>query len=299
MAFLVSIIIPTFNRADLIIETLNSIKEQTYKHWECLVVDDGSTDDSLTLLTEYQNLDERFKIFKRPYNALKGANTCRNIGLENALGDYIVFFDSDDLMTPNHLELKIKAIEDNACDYVITKTTFFNHPKQNSILEKQYQYATKDINAYNYISHKINWQTPDLCIESNLAKSISFNEKLQSGQEYNYFSKLTLLSTNASFIKEIVTLRRYHDHSIRGDLRSNKIMTLQSYLNTYWQTYLDTQQIATKAIKQFLVYRCFRLLYKLPKSERLFTNQIQKAILKEFKVKGIYYLLKLQLERPQ
>lgn len=294
---LVSIIIPTYNREQLITETLDSVLAQNYTQWECLVIDDGSTDNTEVVLKGYIDNDTRFKYYKRPDLKPKGANACRNIGLEQAIGDYIIFFDSDDLMTLNHIEIKLEALQKNDYDFVIAQTRFFNSTKQNTILEKQYQYETKDINAFNYISHKINWLTYDLCISAKLSKTIRFNENLQSGQEYNYFSKLILLSTNAVFIKEIVTLRRYHENSIRGDLRSDKIMSLQGYLTTYWETYLDIMNIASKAIKRFLVYRCYRLLGKLPINEKLFENNINKAVLKEFGMKGFYYLLRLYLKR--
>ena len=82
---LVSIIIPTFNRAHLIGETLDSILAQTYTHWECLITDDGSTDNSIEIIQEYVTKDTRFKLFTRPANRPKGANACRNIGLEKAV----------------------------------------------------------------------------------------------------------------------------------------------------------------------------------------------------------------------
>src|SRR5690606_29562710 len=128
----------------------------------------------------------------------KGANACRNIGLENAKGDYIVFFDSDDLMTPNHLEVKKNAIVSSDYDFVITRTKYFN--ADNAMVDSYYNFDTFEISAYNYITKKINWLTLDVCIKSNIAKSISFNESLQSSQEYNYYSKLVLISAKAIFI---------------------------------------------------------------------------------------------------
>lgn len=294
---LVSIIIPTYNRAHLLQETLDSILGQNYNDWECLVIDDRSTDDTENVLRSYINNDERFRYYKRPNSKPKGANACRNIGLDECKGEYIIFFDSDDLMTSNHVEIKIKALVNNQCDYVITKTNFFNNPSQNIILENQYLYETNDITPYNYVSHKINWLTCDLCVSAKLAKTISFNESLQSGQEYNYYCKLVLISTHAVFVSKIVSLIRHHDNSIRGDLRSSKIDTVRSYLITYLETYVDTKKNASKLIKQFLVYRCYRLISKLPIKDRLFENNIRKAIVKEFGLKGFYYVFRLYLNR--
>lgn len=109
---LVSIIIPTYNRVRLISETLDSILAQTYTDWECIVVDDGSTDGTDELLATYCEKDNRFKYHRRPLGRIKGASTCRNIGLENALGEFIQFLDSDDLISSNKLTEQLKLVKD-------------------------------------------------------------------------------------------------------------------------------------------------------------------------------------------
>lgn len=106
----VSIIIPTYNRAHIIEKALNSILGQSYSSWECIVVDDGSTDTSLELLEQFHNKDSRIKYLKR-HREPKGAPTCRNIGLENAVGDYVVFLDSDDYLMSFCLQQRVKQLE--------------------------------------------------------------------------------------------------------------------------------------------------------------------------------------------
>ena len=78
MNALVSIIIPTFNRAHLLGETLNSVINQTYSNWECIVVDDGSSDYTEQLMEFYIQKDPRIIFVRRPDNRPKGANACRN-----------------------------------------------------------------------------------------------------------------------------------------------------------------------------------------------------------------------------
>lgn len=108
---LVSIIIPTYNRAHLISETLDSIKAQTYTDWECIVVDDGSHDGTEHLLEYYAKNDSRFKYYKSPSSKPKGANACRNFGFEVSSGVFIQWFDSDDFMFEAFLEIKINAFK--------------------------------------------------------------------------------------------------------------------------------------------------------------------------------------------
>ena len=86
---LVSIIIPTFNRYDYIGETLESVIMQTYRNWECIIVDDGSSDYTSQLIDFYCEKDNRFKYFTRTKDLTKGANSCRNLGFKKSSGKYI------------------------------------------------------------------------------------------------------------------------------------------------------------------------------------------------------------------
>ncbi|GAA5036478.1 hypothetical protein GCM10011506_30400 [Marivirga lumbricoides] len=103
---LVSIIIPSFNRETLISETLDSVINQTYENWECIVVDDGSTDDTINTIERRIKKDFRIKLFSRERSP-KGASTCRNIGIENSKGDYIIFLDSDDLLKDDCIAIRV------------------------------------------------------------------------------------------------------------------------------------------------------------------------------------------------
>lgn len=98
----ITIIIPTYNRSAIISETLDSIRNQTFSDWKCIVVDDHSTDNVKDLITQYQNKDPRF--FYLVNNRKKGAQGARNTGLYNCESEWVFFFDSDNKMHPNCLE---------------------------------------------------------------------------------------------------------------------------------------------------------------------------------------------------
>jgi len=122
----VSIIIPTYNRADLIVSTLMSVKEQTFQNWECIVVDDGSSDDTARIVNSFIMEDKRFSYFNRTNNFLKGPASCRNIGISNAKGRFAIFLDSDDLLASFCLENRVRsAFEHPAFDLYIFKTQLF------------------------------------------------------------------------------------------------------------------------------------------------------------------------------
>ncbi len=100
---MISVIIPVYNAAKFLAETIQSVQAQTYAAWEIVIVDDGSTDNSLSLAEELQRQDDRISVFSQP-NA--GVSVARNLGLAESRSDYpyALFLDSDDLLTPTALE---------------------------------------------------------------------------------------------------------------------------------------------------------------------------------------------------
>jgi glycosyltransferase involved in cell wall biosynthesis len=123
----VSIITPSFNRADILHQTAESIFKQTYTDWEWVVTDDGSTDDTWKLLEQYAAADQRVRIFKRNRGP-KGACTCRNISVENATGEYLVFLDSDDMIASFCLEQRVSAMQAAPeCDFIIFPMLMFRY----------------------------------------------------------------------------------------------------------------------------------------------------------------------------
>lgn len=115
---MISIVIPSYNRAYIISRTLDSILKQTYLNWECLIVDDYSTDDTEAVINKYSQKDSRFHYIRN--NRLKGAQGARNTGIIAAQGDWIVLFDSDNVMHPDFLEKCYKRQCDTHCDIVNT-----------------------------------------------------------------------------------------------------------------------------------------------------------------------------------
>lgn len=109
MVDLVSIIIPNFNKSPFISETIKSVLSQSLIDWELLIIDDNSSDKSWSIIESYGVKDQRIKAF-RNNSGRKGASVCRNIGLKKANGNFVIFLDSDDLLSPSCLENRIKEI---------------------------------------------------------------------------------------------------------------------------------------------------------------------------------------------
>jgi len=107
----VSIVIPTYNRAATIINTLQSIANLNYKYWECLIVDDFSTDNTQEVVNKFIKDDFRFKFITNQRK--KGAQGARNTGILNAQGCWVAFLDSDDLFPQNSIYDRIKCVNNN------------------------------------------------------------------------------------------------------------------------------------------------------------------------------------------
>lgn len=274
----VSIIIPNYNRANLIGETLDSIVRQTYENWECIIVDDGSTDNSIEVIKTFVEKDDRFKLYLRPKDYPKGANACRNIGLKKSIGDFIIFFDSDDLMMDNHIEKKLQTIIEGDLDFVISKTTYFNNPENINPINYR-DLDVLPISADHFIMKKINWLTLDVMIKKEIAKMLSFTEKNQSAEEYNYFVKLVLLTENAIFLDKVLTLRRYHKDSYQVNLNSNKKIA-QNQFHYYYDTYKETIDLnISKLSREFLISNAMTCFFK------------NKKMLKQISKKELYYYI--------
>lgn len=117
---LISIIIPFFNRATIIQNCLHSLLHQTYTNWEAIVVNDKSTDETENKIKTLCLKDTRIKYLFN--NGSKGACACRNLGLHNASGDYIIFLDSDDFLQPFSLQQRLIQIQTNkAFDFIVSR----------------------------------------------------------------------------------------------------------------------------------------------------------------------------------
>jgi glycosyltransferase involved in cell wall biosynthesis len=183
---IVSIIIPCFNREKLIPLTLDSIRSQTFQDFEAIVVDDGSTDGSLEVISEYSKQDPRIHLI--PRNKIpKGAPTCRNIGIKQAKGKYIIFLDSDDLLAPFCLERRVAFMEKRTdLDFAVFPGLRFKEDvyDTNILISSR---ADGDLLPY-FLSHDIPWGTLNVVWKKEriLEKKLQWVEEIKSFQDIQF-----------------------------------------------------------------------------------------------------------------
>lgn len=120
---LISIIVPVYNTEEYIGECIESILNQTYTNFELILVNDGSTDDSLDICRQYEGKDMRVKILNKTNG---GVSSARNFGLREATGDFISFVDSDDIIRPDYLEYLVSNVEDDI-DFIQSGILYFDN----------------------------------------------------------------------------------------------------------------------------------------------------------------------------
>lgn len=247
----VSIIIPTYNRAHLIEETLDSITKQSYTHWECIIVDDGSTDNTHEIIEAYCKTHSGFQYHQRPKSRPKGANACRNYGFELSKGDFIQWFDSDDLMHKDTLKIKLKYALEKKADIVIA-----DHTTEKTIRLPEtpmIEYFESDIFYLDYILGKKPVITNDVFIKKEVIKNHRFDENLHKAQEYEFFTRLFEQKLKYCFIEIPLTIYRENNNSISNKTSKGNVAQIESliYLSTkLQQRHQDNTKIVERAKRQ-------------------------------------------------
>jgi GT2 family glycosyltransferase len=132
---LVSVIIPAYNYAQFIADTLASVQAQSYQRWECIVVDDGSTDDTDAVVKGFSESDRRIKYVRQDNRGLAGA---RNSGITCSAGEYLQFLDADDLLEEKKLERQVEFLEHHPqVDIVFSDARYFRTDNEEERLFSQ------------------------------------------------------------------------------------------------------------------------------------------------------------------
>lgn len=191
MKKIISIIVPVYNCAGTISETIESVLSQTYSNWELICVDDGSTDECEAIITKYCYQDNRIRFIKR--NRLpKGGSVCRNIGAFEAKGDYLIFLDGDDLLTQECLEKRLKVIENSTADFAVFPMASF---KDNPELSKKCSRTDVKNMKYYFASAQGGWQVTSPIYKAEFFKSLNgFNEAFPRLQDIELHLRAILKS---------------------------------------------------------------------------------------------------------
>lgn len=200
---LVTVAISTFNRAEYIMESIGSVRSQTFADWELVIVNDGSTDETKELLDAIE--DPRIRVI---HQENKGLAAARNLITKVARGKYIAVHDDDDLMLPTRLEDELGAIKDGAVGATGGWIDFDNVTGQMDFCDgKRYSLDSVLFNSGVYLH-------PTLLIERRVMEQIPYNETMRSGSDYNLSVRMARAGVKLQHCGKYVMLRRRHEGQI-------------------------------------------------------------------------------------
>jgi glycosyltransferase involved in cell wall biosynthesis len=196
----VSIVIPVYNTEKFLKETLDSVIAQTYTNWEIVAVDDHSSDSSVEILQNYADTDSRIKFHIRD-SERKGGSVCRNIGLVKAVGEYVIFLDSDDLLRPFCLEQRVKVMNTQKVCFAIFPMHSFETTKDTSQLCTQ---LDKKEHLWHFIATHCIWSIHCVIWKKDTLVSLGgFNEKYPRLQDPELHLRALLSKTPYSVNAEL------------------------------------------------------------------------------------------------
>lgn len=298
--YLVSIIIPTYNRAIYIGQALESLVCQTYSTWECWVVDDGSTDATQNIVLDYARKDARINYIKRPDNYPKGSNGSRNFGLSLCRGEFIAFCDDDDYWLPDKLEKQIPIFDKHPEVGLVTGNIEFVNSdgvRTGRVIKQtgNHGYVFKEL----LLKNRLSMITPILSKEV-FAKVGLFNTDFTIFEDWEYWRRVAYYYPFYA-LDDVLACVRKHDSNISLTVSSEPLEQYSRYceLNKSlleWGTFIFTKKdkkliakITWKRYRQILKNHCPGVISKFK-----FIQQSIKYDIRQF-IYLIYYRIFLLL----
>lgn len=244
---LISIILPTYNSETFISETISSVINQTYQNWELIIIDDCSTDSSMSIIDSFSKNEKRIKFFKNKINS--GAAISRNIGLENSSGRFISFIDSDDVWELNKLEIQIKFMIVNNCPISFTE---YNLIDEKGISLNKTIKVVKEIDYYGYLKNTIIGMSTSM-IDSKKTENFKFKNIRTRQDTYLW---ITLLKRGLTAQGLNMTLVNYR---VRKDsISANKYKAAKQV----WKLYYHLEKLGLIKSSYYFSYYIFNAIKK-------------------------------------
>lgn len=210
---LVSVVMPVYNREDLVSKAIESILEQTYSHFEFIIVDDASSDKTPDILKEYAKKDKRIKILKNEKNC--GISCSRNKGMEAAVGKYIAVMDSDDVALPIRLEKTVKVMEDHPQLAVVSGSLALIQGKvdpkwMENPLEYNFRLQPEQIQFTLHFSNNLYNVCTLIRRQFVMDHQIRYNVEYISAEDYDFWKQILMKGGKMANLTNPVMLVRFH-----------------------------------------------------------------------------------------
>lgn len=261
MKNVISIIIPVYNQEKYLAETLNSVLNQSYSNWECILVNDGSADNSVSVINQYLAKDNRFSFIN---SENKGVSHARNLALKQVKGDYILFLDGDDIIHPEKLQMAISNFEQNTdLSIVFNTTNYFQDTIENVLFDIQLETELVNFNGILlYWGEKITIPIHSAIIQKTLFDGIEFNTNLTAQEDWLVWLRLFQKKPKVFILDEVLSYYRKHNTSRTQtvSLKEDHFKALQIFEN-----YIDLEDYKLLLLHQVKRYynKSYDSIYKL------------------------------------
>lgn len=238
----ISIIIPVYNAGKFIGKCLDSIASQTFSEFEVICIDDGSVDESSSILSEYASRYKNITVIRQKN---MGQGPTRNLGVSLAVGKYIKFVDADDYLHPDALQILYETAEKTKSDIIVCKAFCVNETGDNVSALKMWNnlignYSKKDLLNIDFFNNACSPVLWDKLINADIAK-ICLSPALKRGQDFVTLIKYFALSNNVFFIKDRLYYYRHHVSSVMATPDSRETI-MSDFI---------TEQLAIKVMRDY------------------------------------------------
>jgi glycosyltransferase involved in cell wall biosynthesis len=271
MSVLVSIIVPCYKQAHFLKESLLSVLEQTYSHWECIIVNDGSPDDTAIVAEDWCKHDPRFRYLEKKNG---GLSSTRNFGIKQAKGDFILPLDADDILHPNYLQLLVPVLQQNNSLAIVScySKFFFNN-----LETVTYELKPNGDNYHNllYVNQLI---ATSLYRKTCWEEVGGYDENMKKGfEDWEFWLAITKMGWQYKLIPQFLFYYRKSKQSMLVDTISNHAEVNKEYIfkkhrDCYIQDFdncmtvlfyeLNTVKKSEQKIKKSLEYKIAKALCK-------------------------------------
>lgn len=242
---LISIIIPIYNSADFLEECLLSVKQQTYKNIEVILVDDGSRDESKLICQKFIENDERFILFVQEN---QGVSVARNRGLQSVRGEYITFVDSDDMIDAHYIEYLYGAIKNYNVNLSVCDRYIFSDNLPNVNISNTVQ--IRDVNE-SFFERSMISNVWGRMFAKTIIKDLRFDTSLYVGEDLLFFCSILKRVNKVAIISGKLYFYRMHGESAcHGNYTLKKYTEINAWMKVR-NLFLDDQQILRKINSMF------------------------------------------------
>lgn len=292
----VSIIVPCYNQGEFINETLQSVYMQTYVNWECIIVNDGSTDNTEEIAKSWETKDNRFKYY---YKNNSGVSSTRNFGISKASGSYLQFLDSDDILDEKKLQLSVGEIfksSETKTQIVVSNFKMISADSK-EILPPFCELTEKSLTYENFLFNLFSIQLQCGFFDIKLFKEIKFPENLSAQEDWIVW--ITILKTNAkhSFIDLPLAYYRINPsgrmNTIGADDNQIRILDSLKEILTYDEYHRFSVDLMTRYFNSSKLYR--NNLNAVKNSNTYLSGKLAKKVLKKVGMLklGHYFFMKV------